>query len=80
MGTLVSISGALIVTLYKGPAIGAPQIQLSKTSLPRQPSPSTMLATTNNWIIGALFLATASICLAVWNTAQVILSTIRTDV
>ncbi|KAG7951751.1 hypothetical protein I3843_12G024500 [Carya illinoinensis] len=70
MGTLVSISGALIVTLYKGQAIGSTQIQFSKTTLPGQPSPSSMLATTNNWIIGALFLATASICLAVWNTAQ----------
>jgi hypothetical protein len=67
MGTLVSISGAMVVTLYKGPPI-----QFSRNSLPLQPSPSTLFAAANNWIIGGLFLATASLCLATWNTAQVI--------
>lgn len=67
MGTLVSISGALVVTLYKGPPI-----PFSGNSHPSEPSPSTVLATANNWVIGSLFLATASLCLATWNTAQVI--------
>ncbi|KAE8124177.1 hypothetical protein FH972_019084 [Carpinus fangiana] len=67
MGTLVSISGALVVTLYKGPPI---PFSINSLNLPSQPSPSTVLAAANNWIIGGLFLATASLCLATWNTAQ----------
>lgn len=69
MGTLVSISGALVVTLYKGPPI---PFSRNSLNLPSQPSPSTVLAAANNWITGGLFLATASLCLATWNTAQVI--------
>uniref|UniRef100_A0A2N9G642 WAT1-related protein n=1 Tax=Fagus sylvatica TaxID=28930 RepID=A0A2N9G642_FAGSY len=65
IGTLVSISGALIVIFYKGPPI-----QFSNNSLPPQPSPSTVLATTNNWILGGFFLAIASLSLAIWTTAQ----------
>ncbi|XP_062027480.1 WAT1-related protein At3g28050-like [Rosa rugosa] len=67
MGTLVSISGALIVTLYKGaPLLGTP-VQSIPDSSPSNTSSSTSM---NNWIIGGLFLATASSCLAIWNTAQ----------
>ncbi|KAI4336109.1 hypothetical protein L6164_014678 [Bauhinia variegata] len=59
LGTVVSIAGALIVTLYKGSPIGGSQ----------SASPNT-LKETSNWVIGGLFLATASLSLAVWNTAQ----------
>ncbi|XVF09243.1 hypothetical protein REPUB_Repub07fG0075300 [Reevesia pubescens] len=59
LGTLVSISGALIMTLYKGVPILSPPAQLHS-----QPSPSTMLTTTNNWIIGGLFVATACLSLS----------------
>ncbi|XVF54160.1 hypothetical protein PTKIN_Ptkin05aG0158600 [Pterospermum kingtungense] len=58
LGTLVSISGALIMTLYKGPAILSPPAQ------PHSPSPSTMLTTPNNWIIGGFFIATACLSLS----------------
>ncbi|XP_044486236.1 WAT1-related protein At3g28050-like isoform X2 [Mangifera indica] len=62
LGTLVSILGALIVTLYKGPAIGAvPQLQ---------PSSSTVVTTTNDWVIGGIFLATASLSVAILNVSQ----------
>ncbi|CAJ2647610.1 unnamed protein product [Trifolium pratense] len=60
IGTMVSIAGALTVTLYKGiqlisdtfriKEIGASQIYMTGTS---------------NWIIGAFLLATASFCLSV---------------
>ncbi|KAK9995853.1 hypothetical protein SO802_020539 [Lithocarpus litseifolius] len=70
LGTLVSISGALIIIFYKGPRIGTTPIQPSNNSHRSQPFPSTMLATTNNWIIGGFFLATASLSLSVWTTAQ----------
>ncbi|KAB2066726.1 hypothetical protein ES319_A09G179900v1, partial [Gossypium barbadense] len=59
LGTLVSISGALIMTLYKGPPVLSPPIQPHL-----HPSPSTMLTTSNNWLIGGLFIATASLSLS----------------
>ncbi|GFZ17488.1 nodulin MtN21 /EamA-like transporter family protein [Actinidia rufa] len=58
IGTLVSISGALIVTLYKGSPIVSYQIQPS------------LLATESNWVLGGLFIAIASLSVAIWNTSQ----------
>ncbi|KAJ7945900.1 WAT1-related protein [Quillaja saponaria] len=69
MGTLVSISGAMIVTFYKGPAIGIDPGQSLKNLPPPEPL-SSMLTKTSNWVIGGLLLATASLSLAVWTTAQ----------
>ncbi|KAL5544253.1 hypothetical protein UlMin_008037 [Ulmus minor] len=60
MGALVSISGALIVTLYKGPAI----LSLSK------PSSFTILTDKSNWIIGGIFLAIADMSLSIWHISQ----------
>jgi len=65
-GTVLSISGALLVTLYKGFPITSFRFQHS----PTQPLPS-FLAQTSNWTIGGLFFATASLCLALWNITQV---------
>ncbi|XP_039067970.1 WAT1-related protein At5g40240-like isoform X2 [Hibiscus syriacus] len=60
LGTLVSISGALIITLYKGPPILSQPVQPHS-----EQSPSTMLITTsNNWVIGGLFMATAGFSLS----------------
>ncbi|KAK8709068.1 hypothetical protein V6N13_060099 [Hibiscus sabdariffa] len=60
LGTLVSIAGALVITLYKGPTILSPPAQPHS-----EPSPPTMLTTTsNNWIIGGLFIATACFSLS----------------
>ncbi|PPD80989.1 hypothetical protein GOBAR_DD22075 [Gossypium barbadense] len=58
LGTLVSISEALVMTLYKGPPILSPPIQPHL-----HPSPSTMLTTSKNWLIDGLFIATASLSL-----------------
>lgn len=66
VGTVLSISGALLVTLYKGAPIGSFQ-----TQLPPSHQFLSVFTETSNWIIGGLFLATASISLAVWNIAQV---------
>ncbi|XP_037494390.1 WAT1-related protein At5g40240 isoform X2 [Jatropha curcas] len=65
MSTLVSISGALTIILYKGSPIGA-------KTLPPHPElhPSTFSAATNSWIIGGLFIATAGLCIAICNTFQ----------
>ncbi|XP_014508048.1 WAT1-related protein At5g40240 [Vigna radiata var. radiata] len=64
-GTVLSISGALLVTLYKGIPITSFRIQLS----PSQPL-SSLLAQTSNWAIGGAFFATASVSLALWNITQ----------
>ncbi|KAJ8643768.1 hypothetical protein MRB53_005516 [Persea americana] len=67
VGTLVSISGALVVTLYKGPSIWS-----SSHSLPlhhRQQSPPNSLKA-ENWVLGALFLATACLSASIWNIIQ----------
>ena len=73
IGTLVSISGALIVTLYKGPPVGFLPIPSpsspSEDSLTSQPS---LLAMESNWVLGGLFLAFACLSAAIWNTSQVI--------
>ncbi|RDX61373.1 WAT1-related protein, partial [Mucuna pruriens] len=66
MGTVLSISGALLVTLYKGSSITSLRIQ---PSAPSQPLPS-LLAETSNWVIGGIFLAIASVSLAAWNITQ----------
>lgn len=65
MGTVLSISGALLVTLYKGSPIGKFRTQPS----PSQPLPF-LLAESSNWVIGGLFFATASLSLAAWNITQ----------
>ncbi|KAJ9677679.1 hypothetical protein PVL29_022579 [Vitis rotundifolia] len=60
LGTLISISGALIVTLYKGPPIGGGSIS----------SNNHLLKTADNWVIGGLFFAAAGLSLSAWNTCQ----------
>ncbi|KAK3035831.1 hypothetical protein RJ639_034647 [Escallonia herrerae] len=74
LGTLVSISGAMIVTLYKGPSIISMQSQTlslsSKNTFLLLPSFSNMPTSTQNWIAGGLFLATASLSVSIWNTSQ----------
>lgn len=74
MGTLVSISGAMIVTLYKGPPISRTlHVPSTEKNSPSKPFfLSTMSKTTsNNWTIGGLFLVISSLSYAISNTAQV---------
>ncbi|XP_034672495.1 WAT1-related protein At4g15540-like [Vitis riparia] len=61
LGTLISISGALIVTLYKGPPIIGGGSMSSNNHL---------LKTADNWVIGGLFFAAACLSLSTWNTCQ----------
>ncbi|CAL5198284.1 unnamed protein product [Lathyrus oleraceus] len=65
VGTVLSISGALLVTLYRGAPIRSFQTQPS-TSQQFQ----SLFEETGNWVIGGLFLFTASLSLSVWNIAQ----------
>lgn len=59
MGAVLSISGALVVTLYKGSFIITFRIQPS------------LLDETSNWVIGGLVFAIASVSFAAWNITQV---------
>ncbi|KAF3437078.1 hypothetical protein FNV43_RR19831 [Rhamnella rubrinervis] len=65
MGTLLSISGAMIIIFYKGPSIGTMPLSSIQNTYPAKPSFSTMLAITNNWVIGGFFLAIAYLSSAV---------------
>ncbi|KAL2321870.1 hypothetical protein Fmac_026249 [Flemingia macrophylla] len=64
MGAVVSISGALIITLYKGSAIRF-RTRLS----PSLPLPY-LLSENENWLIGGFFFAVSSVSFAVWYIAQ----------
>ncbi|PIA40431.1 hypothetical protein AQUCO_02500258v1 [Aquilegia coerulea] len=63
LGTMVSISGAFIVTLYKGPPI---IIIPSHSDVPSQ----LLLSSQSNWIIGGLLLAVTCFLAALWNIVQ----------
>ncbi|KAH7845770.1 hypothetical protein Vadar_005826 [Vaccinium darrowii] len=63
IGTLVSISGAIVVTLYKGPPIilaPPPSVSLHRPLLSLQ----------SNWVIGGLFLTVEFILVPVWFIVQ----------
>ncbi|KAK3033553.1 hypothetical protein RJ639_032401 [Escallonia herrerae] len=64
MGTIVSIAGAFIVTLYRGPRIvPTPSPSISSSQLLRSPALS-------NWVIGGLFLTTEYILVPMWYIVQ----------
>ncbi|XP_042493826.1 WAT1-related protein At5g40230-like [Macadamia integrifolia] len=62
IGTIVSISGAFIVTLYKGPPI------LMDPSL--NSSNRLHLSSQSNWVIGGIFFAADCLLSAIWYTFQ----------
>ncbi|RZC10809.1 WAT1-related protein [Glycine soja] len=61
IGAVLSISGALVVTLYKGSFIITFRIQPS------------LLDETSNWVIGGLVFAIASVSFAAWNITQAVI-------
>ncbi|KAL0336179.1 UNVERIFIED_CONTAM: WAT1-related protein [Sesamum radiatum] len=66
LGTLVSISGAFIVTFYKGPAI-------IHTTLTSGSSKLLYLQQTQNWVLGGLFTASACLLTASWCILQALI-------
>uniref|UniRef100_A0A2N9FKY4 WAT1-related protein n=1 Tax=Fagus sylvatica TaxID=28930 RepID=A0A2N9FKY4_FAGSY len=64
MGTIASISGALVVVFYKGPTI--------ISASPESPSPSLLPldSSQTNWIIGGLLLAAEYLLLSIWFIVQ----------
>ncbi|KAL4653517.1 hypothetical protein ACB092_01G309500 [Castanea dentata] len=63
IGTLVSISGAFVVTFYKGPPVFEASSSF-KTSLQQN------LAQMSNWVLGGLLLTITCLSSATWNIFQ----------
>lgn len=62
LGTIVSISGAFIVTFYNGPAIlNTPLTSVSFTKLPLP----------QNWVLGGFLCACSALAVAAWCILQV---------
>ena len=66
IGTIVSISGAFIVTFYKGPPV-------LKVSSSLKSSLQLPLPQMSNWVLGGLLLTITCLSSATWNIVQVIL-------
>ncbi|CAK8537015.1 unnamed protein product [Lathyrus sativus] len=66
IGTVVSIAGALTLTLYKGISLISDAFQNIKMG-----ASDTYLTENSQWILGAFILATASFCLSVLYIVQV---------
>lgn len=64
LGTIVSIAGAFIVTLYKGPPI----IIASSQSISLHQS---LKSSHPNWILGGIFLTAEYILVPMWYIVQV---------
>lgn len=56
-GTLVSIAGALVVTLYKG-------LPITSASSPNSQLNDALLSEQSTWVLGGILLALASLCLS----------------
>ncbi|KAF4394741.1 hypothetical protein F8388_015647 [Cannabis sativa] len=70
-GTIVSLVGATMVELYKGPLIKNSSSSLHLPML--SAAKKFFIFSTNNpqyWLLGGLLLAAANLCVAFWNTLQ----------
>ena len=64
-GIIVSVTGAFIVTLYKG-------LPITLVSSPKKVSAAELLSSMqSNWVLGAFLLSSYSLCLAVMLLVQV---------
>lgn len=73
MGTVVSISGAMLVVLYKGPVLltsGSPSSSSSLRSVL-----TTLASSPSNWIIGGLLLTVENLLKSIWFIIQVYIHT-----
>ncbi|CAK9161311.1 unnamed protein product [Ilex paraguariensis] len=60
LGAVVAVSGAFIVTLYKGP-------QILMVSSPSNFAHHHLYSQVSNWVLGGIFLSMTSILTAIWN-------------
>ncbi|KAA8548061.1 hypothetical protein F0562_004678 [Nyssa sinensis] len=75
VGTIVAVSGAFTVTLYKGPPI---VFETTRSSLPHH---QLLLSLQSKWVLGGFFLALSFLFNATWSILQAIFgSAIRTSV
>lgn len=63
-GTMVSIAGALVVTLYKG-------LPITSASSPNSQLNDALLSEQSTWVLGGILLALASLCLSTLFIVQV---------
>lgn len=68
LGSITSISGAFIVTFYKGPSIF---IAHDSPSLHLPYSNGTLTSVDTNWVVGGLLLTVSNILLTIWYIYQV---------
>ena len=65
LGAIVAVTGAFVVTLYKGPPV-------LKTSFPTNfPRQHLFLSDQSKWIIGGFLIILVCLSSATWNVAQV---------
>ncbi|KAG6719899.1 hypothetical protein I3843_03G031900 [Carya illinoinensis] len=65
VGTVVSISGALVVVLYEGPTLISISSQLPSLSLP-----FILGSSQTNWVVGGLLLAVECLMFSIWYIVQ----------
>uniref|UniRef100_A0A7N0U3A5 WAT1-related protein n=1 Tax=Kalanchoe fedtschenkoi TaxID=63787 RepID=A0A7N0U3A5_KALFE len=72
LGTVVSVLGALMVTLYKGPALWAshPSNALVGPQLPPLSEPNNMFSSASSWVIGGFCFAVVAAATAATNVFQ----------
>lgn len=69
MGTIVSISGALVVVLYKGPKLFSSSSWTSSFVLLQWPPLES--STESNWVVGGVLIAVAYLLYSIWYIIQV---------
>ncbi|VFQ73551.1 unnamed protein product [Cuscuta campestris] len=69
MGTIVSVTGAFVVTLYKGPRIA---VTTTTTTSPHATSDAIrfLTSTQSNWVLGGLLLTTEYLLVPMWYIVQ----------
>ncbi|KAL0296966.1 UNVERIFIED_CONTAM: WAT1-related protein [Sesamum radiatum] len=73
IGSLISLGGAVSITLYKGPTIrnhSSPSLSAAAPRLLVFSSPH------ENWVLGCLLFAASSVTLTIWNFVQAIFSSV----
>ncbi|PWA48086.1 eamA domain, WAT1-related protein [Artemisia annua] len=68
VGTLISIIGAVLLILYRGPVVRDPSSHLQLSAAPKL---FVFLSTHENWVLGCALFAGASLAYSVWNIIQV---------
>lgn len=71
LGTIITVSGAFIVTLYKGPILFFPN-NTSPDSSTHSGLLNPFILKQSKWILGGLFLALGYLFVATWSVLQVL--------